>query len=302
MKVAVIGAGAMGSIYGAHLSLHNEVYMIDTLKDVVDYINEKGITLEEDNKSNVYYPKAITNSKDLPEMDIVILFVKAIYSRMALESNKNIIGKNTYILTLQNGAGHEDILADFTDKEHIIIGTTEDNGAVLRKGLVKRGGVGNTNIGMITKDNLNFLPKLKATFDECGFNVNIYENMQQLIWNKLFTNVSLSVVTAILQVKIGYIRKNEYAWNMTKALIHEAVQVALAMGLEADEEEIVKKVESVSINSPDGITSICADLANGRRTEVDTISGSVINAADKVNVEVPIHRFVVNTIHALEFR
>jgi len=89
---------------------------------------------------------------------------------------------------------------------------------------------------------------------------------------------------------------------MTKALIHEAVQVALAMGLEADEEEIVKKVESVSINSPDGITSICADLANGRRTEVDTISGSVINAADKVNVEVPIHRFVVNTIHALEFR
>lgn len=302
MKVAVIGAGAMGSIYGAHLSLYNEVYMIDTLKDVVDYINEKGITLEEDNKSNVYYPKAITNSKDLPEMDIVILFVKAIYSRMALESNKNIIGKNTYILTLQNGAGHEDILADFTDKEHIIIGTTEDNGAVLRKGLVKRGGVGNTNIGMITKDNLNFLPKLKSTFDECGFNVNIYENIQQLIWNKLFTNVSLSVVTAILQVKIGYIRKNEYAWNMTKALIHEAVQVALAMGLEADEEEIVKKVESVSINSPDGITSICADLANGRRTEVDTISGSVINAADKVNVEVPIHRFVVNTIHALEFR
>jgi len=90
MKVAVIGAGAMGSIYGAHLSLHNEVYMIDTLKDVVDYINEKGITLEEDNKSNVYYPKAITNSKDLPEMDIVILFVAIAFAiNYALESKKN---------------------------------------------------------------------------------------------------------------------------------------------------------------------------------------------------------------------
>ena len=182
-------------------------------------------------------------------------------------------------MTLQNGSGHEDILGEFTDAEHIIIGTTEDNGAVLGAGHIRRGGVGNTNIGMLVEDKNAFLPKVKDAFDCCGFNVKIHGNIQQLIWNKLFTNVSLSVVTGILQVKIGYIRNNEYAWNMT-----------------------IRFVENVSIMTPDGVTSICADLRAGRKTEVDNISGSVVKAAAKVGVEVPTHKFVVNMVHAMECR
>ena len=300
MKIAIIGAGAMGSIYGGHLSLKNEVYLIDTNEDIISSINNNGLIIEENGKSNVYRPKAVTNSEGLPEMDLVVLFVKALYSKVALAGNKNLIGENTYLMTLQNGSGHEDILGEFVDDKHIIIGTTEDNGAVLGVGYIRRGGIGNTNIGMLVEDNEGFLLKVKDTFDCCGFNVKIHDNIQQLIWNKLFTNVSLSVVTGILQVKIGYIRSNEYAWNMTKALIHEAVEVAHKMGLEADEEKITKDVENVSIKSPEGVTSICADLGAGRKTEVDTISGSVVRAANKVGVKVPTHEFVVNMVHAME--
>ena len=302
MKIAIIGAGAMGSIYGGHLSLNNEVYLIDTNETIINYINENGLTLDEDGKSNIYKPKAVTNSKEMPAMDLVILFVKSLYSRAALEGNKNIIGKDTYLMTLQNGSGHEDILEEFVDKSHIIIGTTEDNGAVLGAGHIRRGGVGNTNIGMLIDDNAGFLNQVKSAFDCCGFNVKIHNNIQQLIWNKLFTNVSLSAVTGILQVKIGYIRSNEYAWNMTKALIHEAVEVANKLGLDADEEKITQDVENVTVKSPEGITSICADLCAGRKTEVDTISGSVVRAANKAGIKVPTHEFVVNMIHAMEGR
>lgn len=302
MKIAIIGAGAMGSIYGGHLSLHNEVYLIDTNEDIIKHINENGLILDEDGKSNVYRPNAVTNSSGLSEMDLAILFVKSLYSRAALSSNKNIIGKNTYLLTLQNGSGHEDILGEFVDSNHVIVGTTEDNGAVLAPGHIRRGGAGNTNIGMLTKDNAGILSKIKEAFDSCGFNVKIHGNIQQLIWNKLFTNVSLSAVTGILQVKIGFIRSNEYALNMTRALIHEAVLVAKALGLHADEEKITAEVEAVTVKSPEGITSICADLSAGRKTEVDTISGSVLKAAKKVGVEVPTHEFVVNMIHAMEGR
>lgn len=300
MKIAVIGAGAMGSIYGGHLSRHNEVYMIDTNAAVVEHIKEEGITLEEDGESNVYRPKAALGAEGLPEMDLVILFVKALFSRAALGGNRAMLGKDTRILTLQNGSGHEDILSEFVDKEHIIIGTTEDNGTVLGPGHIRRGGVGKTNVGMLCEDKEGFLLKLKESFDSCGFQLKIHENIQQLIWDKLFTNVSLSAVTGVLQVKMGYITSNEYAWNLTTALIHEAVEVAHALGLQADEEEITKKVRSVSVNSPEGITSICADVMNHRRTEVDTISGSVVRAAEKVGVAVPSHRFVVNMVHALE--
>ena len=155
---------------------------------------------------------------------------------------------------------------------------------------------------MLVEDKNGFLPKLKESFDACGFNVRIHSVIQQLIWDKLFTNVSLSAVTGVLQCNIGYIAGNEYAWKMTTALIHEAVEVAHALGLKADEEEITEKVHKTSVGSPEGVTSICADIRAGRRTEVDTISGSVVSAAKKVGVSVPTHEFVVNTIHALEGR
>lgn len=302
MKIVVIGAGAMGSIYGGHLSTHNEVYLVDTNQAVVEQINKEGLKIDENGVTNLYHPKAVVSAEGIGEADLVILFVKAIFSRAALESNRCLIGPGTRLLTLQNGAGHEDLLMEFVPKERVVIGTTEDNGAVLGMGHVRRGGVGNTNVGLLVEDTEGFLDTLKEAFDSCGFHVKVHENIQQLIWDKLFTNVSLSAVTGILQVDMGYIAANEYAWKMTKKLIHEAVVTATALGLTCDEEAIVAKVKATSEASPNGITSIRADLANGRKTEVDTISGAVVRAAAKCGVEVPTHEFVVNMVHAMEGR
>lgn len=302
MKIAVIGAGAMGSIYGGRLSLNNEVYLVDTNQTVVDEINKNGLTLLENGKDNVYHPTAVTSTEGLEPMDLVILFVKAIFSKAALEGNRKIIGSNTYLMTLQNGSGHEDTLSMFAPKSHIVIGTTEDNGAVIAPGYVRRGGVGNTNIGMLTEDSKEFLPKLKDTLDACGFQGHIHENIQQLIWDKLFTNVSLSALTGVLQVPMGFIAGNEHAWNIAVKLIHEAVEVAHGLGLSADEEAITEKVKKTSQNSPEGITSICADLRNGRKTEVETISGSVVRASLKCGVPAPTHAVIVELIHAMEQR
>ena len=302
MKIAVIGAGAMGSIYGGHLSLHNDVTLIDTNPKVIETVQQNGLKIEENGQENIYRPAAAISSEGMEPVDLIILFVKALYSKAALSGNRNLIGPDTYVMTLQNGSGHEDILGEFVPQDHIIIGTTEDNGAVLGFGHIRHGGVGNTNVGMLTEDKENFLNRLKESFDSCGFNVRIHPNIQQLIWDKLFTNVSLSAVTAVLQVNIGYIAANEYAWKMTMALLHEAVETAHALGLEADEEKLAEKIKATSAGSPEGVTSICADIRAGRKTEVDTISGSVVRAAHKAGVPVPVHEFVVNTIHALEGR
>ncbi|MGN0372040.1 MAG: ketopantoate reductase family protein [Enterocloster sp.] len=302
MRIAVIGAGAMGSIYGGHLSLHNDVYMIDTAAPVVEQISKEGLKIQENGQDVVYRPHAVTSTEGMEPVDLVILFVKALFSKAALAGNKGIIGPDTYVMTLQNGSGHEDIIGEFVAQDHIIIGTTEDNGAVLGLGHVRRGGVGNTNVGMLVEDTTEFLPKLKEAFDACGFNVRIHENIQQLIWDKLFTNVSLSAVTGILQVDMGYIAANEHAWYLTVRLIREAAAVARGMGLKADDEEIIAKVKKTSEMSPNGCTSIRADLRDGRRTEVDTISGSVVRAAKKCGVPAPTHEFVVEMVHAMEGR
>ena len=300
MRIAVIGAGAMGSIYGGHLSLHHEVYLVDTNQAIVDHINSEGLKIQENGGDVVYHPVAVTSTEGVEPADLVILFVKALFSRAALISSGGIIGENTYLMTLQNGSGHEDILSEFVPEDRIIIGTTEDNGAVLAPGHVRRGGEGNTNIGMLTKDTRRFLPKLKEVLDTCGFHGHIHDNIQQLIWDKLFTYVSLSALTGVMQVPMGFIAGNEHAWNLAKRLIHEAVEVAHGLGLDADEAAIAEKVRQTSLNSPEGITSICADLRDGRKTEVDTISGSVVRASKKCGVPAPTHEVIVELVHALE--
>ena len=302
MRIAVIGAGAMGSIYEGRLSQHNEVILVDTNEKVVDQICKNGLKIDENGTTDCYHPAALCDTSNEKPADLVILFVKALFSRSALENNRSLIGPDTRLMTLQNGAGHEDLLKEFVNEDRVIIGTTEDNGAVLDFGHVRRGGTGVTNVGMLTEDKDGFLGRLKETFDSCGFEVRIHENIQYLIWDKLFTNVSLSALTGILQVDMGYIAADEYTWKLCRQLIHETILTAAAAGLEFDEEAVAEKVKKTSLNNPSGCTSIRADLRDGRRTEVDTISGAVVRAAKKYNVEVPGHEFVVNLVHAMEGR
>ena len=303
MKITVLGAGAMGMLIGGYLSQQNEVWLLDIDGDRVAKINRDGAVIrEQDGTDRVFHPKAVTSCAGLPEMDLVILFIKSMYTMDALNQNRSLIGKHTYLMTLQNGSGHEDILSEFVPEDHIVIGTTEDNGAVLEPAHVRHGGVGNTNIGMLVEDVQEELPRLKEAFDACGFRTHVHDNIQQLIWNKLFTNVSLSAVTAVLQTKMGFIASDVYALNMTKMLLHEAVTVAHALGLSADEDELLKEITKVSSGSPEGITSIAMDLHRARRTEVETISGSVVRAAKKTGVPVPCHEFLVNMVHAMEDR
>ena len=302
MRITVIGAGAMGSIYGGRLSQHNEVILVDTNEKVVDQICKNGLKIDENGTTDCYHPAALCDTSNEKPADLVILFVKALFSRSALENNRSLIGPDTRLMTLQNGAGHEDLLKEFVNEDRVIIGTTEDNGAVLDFGHVRRGGTGVTNVGMLTEDKDGFLGRLKETFDSCGFEVRIHENIQYLIWDKLFTNVSLSALTGILQVDMGYIAADEYTWKLCRQLIHETILTAAAAGLEFDEETVAEKVKKTSLNNPSGCTSIRADLRDGRRTEVDTISGAVVRAAKKYNVEVLGHEFVVNLVHAMEGR
>ena len=128
MRITVLGAGAMGSLFGGYLSKENDVTLVDLSPSVVASINKDGVRIKEkDGSMTVGRPKAVNDSSSLPEQDLVIVFVKSMYTLSALETNKHLIGKNTYLMTLQNGAGHESKLLKFADRLHVIIGSTQHN-------------------------------------------------------------------------------------------------------------------------------------------------------------------------------
>ena len=109
MKISVIGSGAMGSLYGGYLSQKNEVYLLDVWEEHINTINNKGLIIDEnDGSSSIFTPRAFTKAEDIGVVDLAIVFVKSIMTEAAMEANKALIGKDTIVMTLQNGYGNGD--------------------------------------------------------------------------------------------------------------------------------------------------------------------------------------------------
>lgn len=288
----------MGSIYGAKLSKTNEVYLIGRNSELVDLINNEGLTLVEEGEENRYYPKAALSSPNLPKMDLVLLFVKAYATKEVLEKNKNLIGEETVLMVLQNGGGYEDILSSYAPGRYVI-GTTEDNGTVLAAAKVRHGGVGRTNLGSPCHLDLS---GIKQAFDASLFDTLIHENINSVIWHKLIINASMSVLTGVLGCESSYIARNENAWSICSHLVEEIVRTAAAIGLSFSLPLEIERVRATSLSQADAYTSIATDVKNGRKTEVDFISGYVLRVAKENNIFLPYTDMAVSLIHVLEMR
>lgn len=300
MIISVLGAGAMGALFGGYLSNSNDVTVIDVSKAVIDSINSKGIKIrEKDGSVKISTPKAVTDASLLGIQDLIIVFVKSMYTISALESNKHLIGPDTYLMTLQNGAGHEAKLLKFADRQHVIIGSTQHNSSIIEPGFVNHGGSGITSIGLLDGNSSSIL-NIAEMFTQCGFVCKTEDNVQKQIWKKMFTNTAASSLTALFQVPLGFIHSNLDADYLMRKLCGEAVDVANSLGLDFNLDEVIKDVENVLIGAPDGFTSIYADIRDGRKSEVDTISGAVVEVARDQGLAVPYHDMLVHAIHALE--
>lgn len=300
MKITVLGAGAMGSLFSGYLSRKNDVTVVDVNEVTVNAINANGVIIKEkDGSITNCHPKAVRESRGIGYQDLIIVFVKSMFTISALEGNRNLIGPDTYLMTLQNGAGHESKLLRFADRKHVIIGSTQHNSSVLQPGSIFHGGSGATSIGLLD-GNSESIELIAQNLTSCGLECHTENNVQKQVWKKLFTNTAASSLTALFQVPLGFIHTDPNANWLMRQLCREAVEVANSLGLGFDLEEVTNDVDKVCINAPNGYTSIYADIRDGRRSEVDTISGSVLEAAHDQGIAVPYHEMIVKCIHALE--
>ncbi|MDO4573544.1 MAG: 2-dehydropantoate 2-reductase, partial [Clostridia bacterium] len=303
MHIAILGAGAMGSLFGGYLSQRNEVWLIDVNERRVRSIAERGVCIREPSGSErLFHPHAAAASAGLPQMDLVIVFVKAMHTLSALNANQSLIGGDTRLMTLQNGRGHEEKLLRFADADHVIIGTTQHNSSILDEGHIHHGGSGQTTIGLIGGDS-GRIADIAEAFCACGLQCAISDHVKAQIWKKLFLNTSASALTAVLQMPLGFCLEDPHARALLKTLIGEAVAVANAEDAAVfDAEQVTRDVETALANARNGYTSIYADIRDGRRTEVDTLSGSVVDSGRAYGVPVPCHETIVALIRAVENR
>lgn len=300
MKIAILGAGAMGSLFGGLLSQKNDVWLVDIDQRRINKIRKDGITIIDSESEGVYHPFAVNESSELPAMDLVIVFVKAMHTIEAINQNKKLINGQTFLMSMQNGVGHEKKLLQFSDKDHVIIGMTQHNASVNEDGSIHHGGSGNTVLGILNADSSK-IQFIADNFTSCNFQTKVTNTVKYFIWQKLFLNTAVSSLTAILQVPLGYILDNPYANEMMVKLAQEAVNVA---NNQCDNcfllEEVISDMTEVISHARNGYTSIYSDLKEGRYTEVDTISGSVVSIGKSFGVKTPYHEAIVAIIHALE--
>lgn len=301
MKIAVIGPGAMGLLYGAKLSVCAEVVLIGNNAEHVKEINDNGIVLRRDGSETVYHVPTVLSGQKTEPADMIILFTKAYLTEEALEQNRALIGPDTVLLTLQNGAGHEEMLSKFTDRRNILIGTTAQGSYRENAHTIVNSGLGDTAIGAIS-DEFTGIGEIGDVFERSGFPCIISDNIRRTVWNKLMINASSSVLSGVLGVNQGYVAQNSHAWEICKALIREICETAAGEGYPFDENEQIERIANHLKNAPGGYTSIYADLKNGRKTEVDYISGSVMRAAEKQGKTATTQELMMRLVHAMEDR
>ena len=301
MKIVIIGAGAMGCLYGAYLSKQNEVIMLDSYRPQVEAINTNGITIVEKDGTQKNYPsvKACMSGEYTEPADLVIVFVKSTFTDVALEANRALFGENTIAMTLQNGAGNDRKIAKFASKENILIGTSKHNAVNMGNGISRHGGAGATTIGS-NFDVGDKLDRVAELFRESGLEVEISDDIQRIIWGKLFVNLSINTFTAITETPIGFMIEDKYAWDFAKRLIYEAVDVAEEDGTYFDRRKVLESVRQVCEQAKNGYSSMYQDRKRGALTEIDAINGAIVEQAKLYGVSVPYNTLIVSLIHAIE--
>ncbi|HWQ61050.1 MAG TPA: 2-dehydropantoate 2-reductase, partial [Negativicutes bacterium] len=243
MKIAIIGAGAMGSLFGGRLALAGEeVWLLDVWEEHVRTIRDKGLTIATAAKDLVARPKATTKPEDIGQADLVIIFVKSSATRAAAETAAGLLGAETAVLTLQNGYGNAETIADVVGAERVIAGTTAQGATLLGPGRIMHGGSGDTHIGDLGGRKTDRLAKVAACLTRAGIQTVADDNVATLIWGKLVVNVGINALTAITGLKNGELADHEETRQVLAMAVEEAVRVADAAGIKLPYDNAVEKV------------------------------------------------------------
>lgn len=303
MKVAVLGAGAMGSLYGAKLSGTQDVTMVDVNDALIDHLNQNGIVLQEADGTEATYPvKAVKSGTDIGVQDLVIVFVKGIFTKDTIRQNLSMIGENTLVLTLQNGAGNNRDIAEFVNKDNILVGTTSHNCVVKGLGMIYHSGHGPTNIGpdVKTPDNLAKAKVAGEILKQAAFETYVLDDIQVILWKKLFVNCALNALSMVTGKHLGELSSNPYLWEICTELVLECVRVAEADGTCIAPEVALETVKEVSESNFMGYASMYQDYKNHRKTEIDRINGAITTLADEYGIAAPCNKMLIRLVHAME--
>jgi len=303
MKIALVGAGAMGSLFGAMLAeAGNDVWLYDVWLEHVQTINLNGLQIEREGKTRTVKVKATDDPQQIGQAELVIIFVKAFRTNSAAETAQTIAGSGGSVMTLQNGMGNADIIAEFIEPERILAGTTSHGATLLGPGSIRHAGSGPTTIGAWaqTEDGLQRAGQLAEFFNQAGIKTESVADVRSLVWNKLLINIGINAITALTGIKNSQILDLENTRQLSRTAVMEAISVAQAENIKVHDDaldRVFKVAEATALNR----SSMGQDVDHRRQTEIEAINGFIVREAKRLSLQAPVNFALTALVQTLEY-
>ena len=302
MKIAIIGAGAMGSVYAALLaSGGHDVSVVDVWTEHVEAIRKNGLRLEGASGDRTVRIHATTDPADVREVDLAIIATKDDGAAQAARSALEMTTPGAPILTIQNGLGSAEKVAAIAGSQRTMIGVVGGFGASIRApGHAHHNGMEFVRIGEMDGGITERLATVAEVWRAGGFEVATYADIHQMVWEKLICNCAYSGPCALTGLTIGELQRHPSAWRIAAGCATEAYQVARAKGIALDFIDPVAYVKAFGETIPDARPSLLLDHLARRRSEVDNIHGAIVREAALLGIATPVNAEVVTLLEARE--
>ncbi len=303
MRIAVVGCGAMGSVYAARLaSCGHDVLVVDAWADHVRAISEHGLSLSGPDgdllvrvAAHVEVPQA--------EVDLVVLAVKAAHVADAAASIAPLIGEATQVLTIQNGLGSAEVVAEGVGPDRLVVGIASGFGASLGgPGRAHHNAMRALRFGAYGGGRLDQVNEVAAAWRLAGFDAEAVPEILPMQWEKLICNVAYSAPCALSGLTVGEVRDDEHLGAVSRAAATEAWEVARALDVHLEVADPVALVRDFAARMPLAKPSALLDVEAGRVSEIDVINGAIPREAKKAGLTAPVNTTLTALVRAREVR
>ncbi len=299
-SIVMVGAGAMGSLFAARLAEAGaRVAVVDNSAAVVDAVTEGGITLADDRGARRVAVTATRDARTLQRADLVIVFVKGMHTAGAAASVAHLADGQCHALTLQNGLGHDDCLAQCFGKERTLLGVTDQPADLVAPGEVHAPGVGSVRLGGLHPDAANGAQAAADWLSRAGFTCELLADPLIAVWEKAAFNAALNALAAVAGLTVGEMNCDE-GRRIAGAIAAEAATVANGAGIAASLERINHHIDFALRNHGGHRASMLQDIEAGRPTEIETINGAIARQAAALGIAAPVNATLLDLVRLVE--
>jgi len=294
MKIAVIGAGALGTFYCTMIAASNEDTTFVCREHDVETL-KKGITVTGDLEKSA---RPLVTSKP-PEADVVFITVKAYDVASAVKGLP--LKPDTLVVVIHNGLGSDEVAASVLGKGHVGIGVSYSGVAFLESGKVKLNGYTETVLGSVEPGVHQRMGEALRILEKAGLKARIADDIRAAQWEKMYANVGINAITAITGLSNGMLLEVPALKETVEAAVTEAGQVSRAMGIKTRVDPVENTLKVIK-DTYHNRSSMLQDVSKGKRTEIDALNGKVSELGRKAGIPTPVNDTITGLVKGIEKR